>query len=138
MLSNTLRLNFCYLKIIHILHHVIIQKTVHILKHKQSVCIHEIIRLIMMIMKIKMKNRSRRYDKNRPRPRHGHKCSKYKKCLCTMMFISQQTFVLMKTSFVFVFIRRLQDVFKTSWLRSIYLSWPYVFKSFSRRPQDVL
>ena len=66
---------------------------------------------------------------------------------------SQQTFVLMKTSFVFVFRRRLQDVliktnmfalalrlqdvFKTSWSRPIYLSWPYVFKTFSRRLQDI-
>ena len=52
----------------------------------------------------------------------------------------------MKTSFVFVFRRRLdqdeyvrlsltssEDVFKTSWSRPIYLSWPYVFKPSSRR-----
>ena len=39
----------------------------------------------------------------------------------------------LKTSFVFVFRRRLQDVFKTSWSRPIYLSWPYVFKTSSRR-----
>ena len=50
---------------------------------------------------------------------------------------TQQTFVLMKTSFVFVFRRRLQDVFKTSWSRPIYLPWPYVFKTSSRRFQDV-
>ena len=55
----------------------------------------------------------------------------------------------LKTSFVFVFTRRLQDeyvrlsltssedVFKTSWSRPIYLSWPYVFKTSSRRLQDV-
>ena len=45
----------------------------------------------------------------------------------------------LKTSFVFVFVsrRRLQDVFKTSWARPIYLSWPYVFKTSSRRFQDV-
>ena len=35
------------------------------------------IRLIIM----KMKNRLHRYDINRPRSRHGHKYSKYKKCL---------------------------------------------------------
>ena len=59
---------------------------------------------------------------------------------------SQQTFVLMKTSFVFVFRRRLdqdeyvrlsltssEDVFKTSWSRPVYSSWPYVFKTSSRR-----
>ena len=52
----------------------------------------------------------------------------------------------LKTSFVFVFRRRLdqdeyvrlsltssEDVFKTSWSRPIYLSWPYVFKTSSRR-----
>ena len=60
--------------------------------------------------------------------------------------ITQQTFVLMKTSFVFVFRRRLdqgehirythtssEDVFKTSWSRPIYSSWSYVFTTFSRR-----
>ena len=60
-------------------------------------------------------------------------------------------------SFVFVFRRRLQnrfkrldqdeyiclshtsseDVFKTSWSRPIYSSWPYVFKTSSRRFEDV-
>ena len=41
-------------------------------------------------MKMKMKNRLERYDINRPRSRHGHKYSKYKKCLNKMMlrFIS--------------------------------------------------
>ena len=56
----------------------------------------------------------------------------------------------LKTSFVFVFRRRLhQDyydrlsltsseyVFKTSWSRPIYSSWPYVFKTSSRRFEDV-
>ena len=64
--------------------------------------------------------------------------------------ITQQTFVLMKTSFVFVFRKRLdqdeyvrlsltssEDVFKTSWSRPIYSSWPCVFKRSSRRFQDV-
>ena len=39
----------------------------------------------------------------------------------------------LKTSFVFVFRRRLEDVFKTSWSRPIYSSWLYVFKTSSRR-----
>ena len=52
----------------------------------------------------------------------------------------------LKTSFVFVFGRRLdqdeyvrlslassEDVFKTSWSRPIYSSWLYVFKTSSRR-----
>ena len=64
--------------------------------------------------------------------------------------LSQQTFVLMKTSFVFAFKRHLdedeyilinhtssEDVFKTSWSRPIYSSCPYVFKASSRRFQDV-
>ena len=66
---------------------------------------------------------------------------------------TQQTFALMKTSFVFVFGRCLEDVFKTSssrwiyclnhsslednfktsWSRPVYSSWPYVFKTSSRR-----
>ena len=39
----------------------------------------------------------------------------------------------LKTSFVFVIRGRLQDIFKVSWLRLIYLSWPYIFKTYSRR-----
>ena len=89
MLSNTLRLNFYYLKIIHILHPRYHPKIIgHILKNKQKnkcVCIHEIMRLI--IMKMKMKKRSHRYDKSSPKSRHGHKYSKYKKCLCMMVLI---------------------------------------------------
>ena len=38
-------------------------------------------------MKVKMKNRTHRYDINRPRSRHGHKYSKYKKCLIMMKLI---------------------------------------------------
>ena len=34
-------------------------------------------------------------------------------------------------------IRLDEDVFKTSWSRPIYSSWPYVFKTSSRRFQDV-
>ena len=34
-----------------------------------------------------LKKRSHRYDINRPRSRHGHKYSKYKKCLSMMMLI---------------------------------------------------
>ena len=52
----------------------------HVLKNKQKnkcVCIHEIIRLIVIKMKMKMKNRSHRFDINRPGPRHGQKYNKY-------------------------------------------------------------
>ena len=48
------------------------------------VCIHEIIRLIIMKMKMKI---SHRYKINRPRFRHGHKYSKYKECISTMTLI---------------------------------------------------
>ena len=79
MLSNTQRLNFCYLKIIHIVRqHYHPKVTEHILKNKQKgkcVYIHEIIRLSIMKMKMKIKNISHKYDINRPR------YSKYKKCL---------------------------------------------------------
>ena len=40
-----------------------------------------------MKIKVKMKKRSYRYDINRPRSRHGHRYSKYKKCLGMMMLI---------------------------------------------------
>ena len=69
MLSNTLRLNFCYLKIQVIHSHYHPKKLGHILKNKQKnkcVCIHEIVRLIIMKMKVKMKSRSHRYDMNKP------------------------------------------------------------------------
>ena len=51
------------------------------------------------------------------------------------LLVTQQTFVLMKTSW-----RRLEGVFclhlqKTSWSRPIYLSWSYLFKTSSRRSQ---
>ena len=80
MLSNTLRLNFSYLTIIHILHQHYHPKTIgHIVKNNKKsmrVFIHEITRLIIMKTKMKMKSRSHRYAKNRPRSRHGHKYSK--------------------------------------------------------------
>ena len=69
MLSNTVRLNFCYLKVIHILHQRYHQKVmaVHILKTNQenkAVCIHRIMRLIIIKMVMKMKNRTQRCDIN--------------------------------------------------------------------------
>ena len=36
---------------------------------------------------MEIKNTSQGYDLNRPTPRHGHKYSKYKKCLSMMMLI---------------------------------------------------
>ena len=61
MLSNTLSLNFCYLKIIDIFHPRYSPRTIeHILKSNQKnkcVSIQEIRQLIIMKMKVKMKNR---------------------------------------------------------------------------------
>ena len=66
MLSNTLRLSFIYLTIIHIPHPRYDPKLIgHILKNKQKskrVFTHEITRLILM--KMKMKTKSHRYDIN--------------------------------------------------------------------------
>ena len=62
MLSNTMRLNFCYLKIIYILPPRLYPKIIgHILKNKQKnkcVCFHEIMRLIIIKMEMKMERRS--------------------------------------------------------------------------------
>ena len=38
-------------------------------------------------MKTKIKKRSNRYDADRPRSSHGHKYSKHKKCISTMILI---------------------------------------------------
>ena len=89
MLSNTPRLNFCYLKIIRILHQRYHAKAIgHILKNKQKskcVCIHHIIQLIIM----KMKNRPPRYDINRPKPRYTtHKKSLKMLLICIKQHIS--------------------------------------------------
>ena len=91
MLSNTLGLNFYYLKIIHILHQRYHPEVIgHILKSKQNnkcVCIHEITRLTIMKMTMEMKNRSHRRNVNRLRWRHEHKYSQYKICLSKMMLV---------------------------------------------------
>ena len=91
MLSNTLRLNFGYLKIIYIPHPYYHLKIIgYILKNKKNnkrVCIYEIIRLIKIKIKIKMKNRSQRYDINGPRSKHEHKFSKHNTRHTMMMLI---------------------------------------------------
>ena len=60
MLSNTARLDFCYLKVIHILYPRYHPKIIeYILKNKQNkkcVGVHKIIQLIIMKMKMKMKD----------------------------------------------------------------------------------
>ena len=91
MLSNNLRLKFCYLKIIHILNQRYHPKVRgHILKSKRKskcVCIPEIRQLNIMKMTMKMKKRSRRFDINRSRCRHGRKYGKYIMFLIMMMVI---------------------------------------------------
>ena len=74
MLSNTLRLTSYHSKMMG-----------HILKSKQK----EQACLYLWINENEDENekRSHRYDLNRPRTRHGHKYSKYKKCLSMMMLI---------------------------------------------------
>ena len=103
MLSNTLRVKVCYLKIINILHTCYHPKiSVSILKNEQKnkcVCIHANISSIIMKMKMIKKNRSHIYDINRPRSRHRHKHSKYKKCLSMTMLkicIKQQMLICIK------------------------------------------
>ena len=61
----------------------------HTLKNKQKnmcVCIHQIIRVIMMKIRMKMKNRSHRYDINRPK--YTNKYTKY--LSMTMLTCSKQ------------------------------------------------
>ena len=89
-LSNTLRLNFRYLKIIRFFHPryhpEIIEKVLkNVQKTTASVLINGVVWLITMKMRLKVKNRSERYDINWPRPRHGHKFPKYKMCLIVMI-----------------------------------------------------
>ena len=88
MLSTALRLNFCYLEIIQVLHPCYYAKIREwILKNEQrntDICSHEITQLI--ITKIKMKT-PHRCNINTPRSRKRHKYSKYKKCLSKMVVI---------------------------------------------------
>ena len=81
-LSNTLVLNFCYLRFICFFSSTLSFK--HNRKYsKKSTknkygCLNAYMWLMTMKMRLKMKNRSSRYDINRPKPRHGHKYTKYK------------------------------------------------------------
>ena len=88
MLSNTMRLDFCYLKTIHILHPRYHSKTKeYILKNTQRnkcICIHEIIGLIIKNIKMKLKNRSHTYDIYQVGSRYS-KYSNHKKVLSKMM-----------------------------------------------------
>ena len=87
--NNALRLNFSYLKLIHILYQRYHPKVIgHLLKNKRKNkcdCIHKITRLIIMKMMLKMKNRWHRFDIYRSRSRNNHKYSKRKTSLTVMM-----------------------------------------------------
>ena len=53
----------------------------------KSVCINEIIRLIINENEDQNENRSHRYDINRPRSRHEHKYSEYKVSHCDDVYM---------------------------------------------------
>ena len=91
MLSNIQRMNFCYLKIIPNVHPSydtgIIRHSVRNKRKNSCVCIHQVMWLIIMKMKMEVNISSHVYDINRPRSWHGHKYSKWKKCLSIMMLV---------------------------------------------------
>ena len=111
----------------------------HILKNKQKnvrICIHEIIRLILMKKKAIMKNRSHRYDINRLRSRHGRKCSKCKKSLniMTLWCIKQHLSniwkkgLLIKKRIHFFFYHNLQKYYNHEVLFYISSTWKKIKK----------
>lgn len=91
MQTNILRLNFFYLKMIHILHPSYHPKIIRrILKNMQkNKCdrIHEIMQFIIMKIRMKMKNKPYKYDINRPSSRNENKYSKYKTYLTLKMLL---------------------------------------------------
>ena len=81
-LSNTLRLTFRCLKIIHFFHPRYYPKRYSRKRTKNKcVCFKDVIWLMAMIIRLKMKSIIQRYGINRPGPRHGHKCTNYQMCL---------------------------------------------------------
>ena len=81
-LSNTLRLTFRCLKIIHFFHPRYYPKRYSKKRTKNKcVCFKDVIWLMAMIIRLKMKSIIQRYGINRPGPRHGHKCTNYQMCL---------------------------------------------------------
>ena len=81
--SNTPRLNFCYLKIIHTFHARYHLKIIRCTPKN----IYEIIQLIVMKMETKKKIRLQRRDINTPRSRHRHRYSKFKRRLIMKMLV---------------------------------------------------
>ena len=89
MLNNTLRLNWCYLKIIHILHPRHHPKIIwHILKNKQASLYSWDYAISHNENEDENEKRSHIYSINRRKSRHRHKYSKCKKCPIMMMLIS--------------------------------------------------
>ena len=90
-LSNTLRLNFYRLKIIHSLHPLFSSKTNlrYSKKCAKSKCIrfNQAIWLIAMKMRLKMKYGSHRHDINRTWLRHELKYTWHKMCLSMIMVL---------------------------------------------------
>ena len=74
-LSNTLRLNFCYLKIIRFIHPRCHPKNI---KKYSKKCAKTSVSVLIKKMKINVKYRLHRCDINKLRPRHGHKYTKYR------------------------------------------------------------
>ena len=95
MLSSTLRLKFCYLKIIHIVHTSYHLKIIrHIPKNlaKEQVCLYSWDYAINHNENEGIKEkRSHRWGINRPGSTYRHKCGKYKKCFSVMMLICFKT-----------------------------------------------
>ena len=84
-LSNTLRLNFNYLKIIRFFSFTLpsMNKIRHSKKCTKNkyVCFNDVTWFMIM------KNRSQSYKINCPMPRHGYQYTKYKMCLSIIMVI---------------------------------------------------
>ena len=80
-LSNNLKLNFCYLKIICFLHQYYHQKITRDIKKKKCDCFNDAMLVMAMELRLKTKNGSQRYKINKSRPRHGSKYTKYKTVL---------------------------------------------------------
>ena len=81
-LSNTLRLKFCYLKIIPFLHSWYHAKLIYCAKNnvqKTRVCVFNEVTWLIIAMKrkLKIKNMLHRYNINRTRSKHWHKCTNY-------------------------------------------------------------
>ena len=76
---------------------------------------------------MKMKNRSNRYDINRPRSRHGHRYTKYEKCLSMKMVICIKQHLRNIWSSIY-------DKVKQHWGKKCWEKVLLIKKNFSRKP----